>query len=212
MRVDYILRADLNLLPALAALLDERQVSRAAARVGISQPAMSRTLQRLRDVLGDDLLVRYNLNGIELNEEGFEKLREEINLEAVEMNLEMPWTDSSSQSRSKDSVAQALLPVPAAHPSTSKRDASNASQHATPNHAALNHASSAPELTTLYYGEVPMGDSVELLVVRKAQARELLPDGKIGGPHTHPYYEICTSPALYTLVAALIRTNQATPA
>jgi DNA-binding transcriptional LysR family regulator len=58
MRVDYILRADLNLLPALAALLDERQVSRAAARVGMSQPAMSRTLQRLRDVLGDDLLVR----------------------------------------------------------------------------------------------------------------------------------------------------------
>src|ERR1700722_7071082 len=58
MRMDYLLRADLNLLPALAALLDERQVSRAAARGGISQPAMSRTLQRLRDVLADDLLVR----------------------------------------------------------------------------------------------------------------------------------------------------------
>src|ERR1700729_4353447 len=58
MRMDYVLRADLNLLPALSALLDERQVSRAAARVGMSQPAMSRTLQRLRNVLGDDLLVR----------------------------------------------------------------------------------------------------------------------------------------------------------
>jgi DNA-binding transcriptional LysR family regulator len=58
MRMDYILRADLNLLPALAALIEERQVSRAAERVGISQPAMTRTLQRLRDLLGDELLVR----------------------------------------------------------------------------------------------------------------------------------------------------------
>jgi DNA-binding transcriptional LysR family regulator len=58
MHMDYVLRADLNLLPSLAALLDERQISRAATRVGVSQPAMSRTLQRLRDVLGDELLVR----------------------------------------------------------------------------------------------------------------------------------------------------------
>ena len=52
--MDYFLRADLNLLPSLAALLDERQISRAAIRVGVSQPAMSRILQRLRDVIGDD--------------------------------------------------------------------------------------------------------------------------------------------------------------
>jgi hypothetical protein len=40
-------------------------------------------------------------------------------------------------------------------------------------------------------------------------ARQLLPDGKIGAPSTHAYYEVCTSPALYDLVAALIRTQQA---
>jgi len=56
---------------------------------------------------------------------------------------------------------------------------------------------------------VPLGESVELLVLRKGFARQLLPDGKIGGPTTHPYYEVCTSPALYDLVAALIRTQQA---
>ncbi|MBP2294524.1 LysR family transcriptional regulator [Azospirillum rugosum] len=49
---------DLNLLVALAALLDERNVTRAAGRVGLSQPAMSRALGRLRALFGDKLLVR----------------------------------------------------------------------------------------------------------------------------------------------------------
>ncbi|HUC52905.1 MAG TPA: hypothetical protein VMR90_02590 [Candidatus Cybelea sp.] len=106
----------------------------------------------------DEFLVRYNHNGIELNDEGFQKLSEEISLESIETKLEMPW--------GKQNV-------------------------------------------TLYYGEVPLGESVELLVLRKSFARQLLPDGKIGGPTTHPYYEVCTSPALYELVAALIRTQQA---
>jgi DNA-binding transcriptional LysR family regulator len=54
----YLERVDLNLLGPLAALLDERHVSRAADRVGISQPAMSQALSRLRHLLGDELLVR----------------------------------------------------------------------------------------------------------------------------------------------------------
>ncbi|WP_207538817.1 LysR family transcriptional regulator [Sabulicella rubraurantiaca] len=49
---------DLNLLVALNALLEERHVSRAALRVGLSQPAMSNALARLRATFGDDLLVR----------------------------------------------------------------------------------------------------------------------------------------------------------
>jgi DNA-binding transcriptional LysR family regulator len=49
---------DLNLLVALDALLTERHVSRAAARVGLTQPAMSNALARLRRVLGDPLFVR----------------------------------------------------------------------------------------------------------------------------------------------------------
>jgi hypothetical protein len=106
----------------------------------------------------DEFLVRYNMNGIELNEEGFQKLSEEISLESIETKLEMPW---------------------------------------------------GKENVTLYYGEVPLGDSVELLVLRKGLARQLLPDGKIGMPSPHPYYEVCTSPALYDLVAALIRTQRA---
>src|SRR3954451_12820242 len=49
---------DMNLLLALEALLEERNVTRAAARVGLSQPAMSAALARLRAVFGDPLLVR----------------------------------------------------------------------------------------------------------------------------------------------------------
>jgi len=104
----------------------------------------------------DEFLVRFNMNGIELNEEGFQKLSEEISLDSVETKLEMPW---------------------------------------------------GKENVTLHYGEVPMGESVELLVLRKSLARELLPGGKIGAASSHPYYEVCTSPKLYDLVAALIRTK-----
>jgi hypothetical protein len=104
----------------------------------------------------DEFLVRYNMNGIELNEEGFQKLAEEISLDTFSTPLEMPW---------------------------------------------------GKEEVRLYYGEVPMGESVELLVVRKGLARQLLPDGKIGRLSDHNYYEICTSPALYELIAALKRTQ-----
>jgi hypothetical protein len=104
----------------------------------------------------DEFLVRFNMNGIELNEEGFEKLSEEISLETIPTRLEYPW--------SKEEVV-------------------------------------------LYYGEVPMGESVEVLVLRKGVARQLLPDGKIGKPTDHNYYEVCTNPSLYELVAALKRTS-----
>jgi DNA-binding transcriptional LysR family regulator len=49
---------DLNLLVALDALLKERNVTKAAARLGVGQPAMSASLARLRRVFDDPLLVR----------------------------------------------------------------------------------------------------------------------------------------------------------
>ena len=49
---------DLNLLKAFDALTNERAVTRAAGRIGLSQPAMSHALSRLRDLFADDLFVR----------------------------------------------------------------------------------------------------------------------------------------------------------
>ena len=50
-------KLDLNLLVALDAMLSERNITRAAERVHLSQSAMSNALGRLRDYFGDDLLV-----------------------------------------------------------------------------------------------------------------------------------------------------------
>ena len=49
---------DLNLLLALKALLEEKNVSRAAEKLCLSQPAMSHILRRLRDQLDDPILVK----------------------------------------------------------------------------------------------------------------------------------------------------------
>ena len=49
---------DLNLLAAFDALMSERSVTRAAARVRVSQPAMSAALSRLRKLFGDPLFLR----------------------------------------------------------------------------------------------------------------------------------------------------------
>jgi DNA-binding transcriptional LysR family regulator len=58
MRYEHIRRLDLNLLQTLFALLEEKHITRAAKRSFLSQPAMSRTLERLREALGDELLIR----------------------------------------------------------------------------------------------------------------------------------------------------------
>ncbi|WP_371234067.1 LysR family transcriptional regulator [Pseudomonas sp. QE6] len=64
-------RIDLNLLVILDALLDERHVSRAAERLAMTQPAVSHALNRLRDLLGDPLLVRTG-NQMQLTRRAFE--------------------------------------------------------------------------------------------------------------------------------------------
>jgi DNA-binding transcriptional LysR family regulator len=58
MRHTHLRHVDLNLLLALHALLEERHVTRAAKRCFLSQPAMSRALERLRETFGDQLLIR----------------------------------------------------------------------------------------------------------------------------------------------------------
>jgi DNA-binding transcriptional LysR family regulator len=58
MREVDLQKVDLNLLHALRALLEERHVTRAANRIFLSQPAMSRAFERLRLMFADNLLVR----------------------------------------------------------------------------------------------------------------------------------------------------------
>jgi DNA-binding transcriptional LysR family regulator len=52
------MRYDLNLLPVFIALIEERSVTRAAQRLGMTQPALSNALARLRVTLRDPLFIR----------------------------------------------------------------------------------------------------------------------------------------------------------
>lgn len=75
MHVAQLRQADLNLLVVLAVLGEERNVSRAAVRLSLGQPAVSRCLQRARGMFHDDLLVRTN-TGFEPTPFGQRLLRE----------------------------------------------------------------------------------------------------------------------------------------
>ena len=75
MRVTQLRQADLNLLVVFTTLAEERNVSRAAKRLFLSQPAVTRALQRLRETFHDDLLVRVSGN-YELTGKGAKLLAE----------------------------------------------------------------------------------------------------------------------------------------
>lgn len=62
MHVAQLRQADLNLLVVFTVLAEERNVSRAAKRLSLSQPGLTRALQRLRHMFGDDLIVRVSGN------------------------------------------------------------------------------------------------------------------------------------------------------
>ena len=76
MRLEKLRQVDLNLLITFAAIAEEKSVTAAASRLLLSQPAVSRALQRARAMFEDDLLVR-SPNGFELTLRG-RKILEEL--------------------------------------------------------------------------------------------------------------------------------------
>jgi DNA-binding transcriptional LysR family regulator len=58
MRLEKLRQVDLNLLITFAAIAEEKSITAAASRLLLSQPAVSRALQRARSLFQDDLLVR----------------------------------------------------------------------------------------------------------------------------------------------------------
>ena len=90
----------------------------------------------------DEFLLRYNLNGVVINEEGFQKLSDEISLTTFESEVVLPW---------------------------------------------------GRERATFFSGLVPIGETLEPLLVRKGFVRQIMPDGKIGHATKHAHYEICVN-------------------
>jgi DNA-binding transcriptional LysR family regulator len=75
MRLEKLRKVDLNLLITFAAIAEEKSITAAASRLLLSQPAVSRALQRARGAFQDDLLVR-SPRGFELTLRGRKILQE----------------------------------------------------------------------------------------------------------------------------------------
>lgn len=98
---------DLNLFVALEALLACQNVSRAAQRLGITQPAMSRSLARLRELFGDELLIRGG-SGMQLTTRG-EVLRKSLRTAMTHVRNAVSLQNMHSET--KLTVAEGLAPT-----------------------------------------------------------------------------------------------------
>ena len=118
---------DLNLLVALDALLTERHVTKAADRVGLSQPAMSNALNRLRAMVEDELLVRTTTGmkptprASELAEPLRQALRQVERVMVSDAGFDASQSERTFTMRMSDILACLLLPrLAAARPANAR--------------------------------------------------------------------------------------------
>lgn len=103
-------RVDLNLLVSLHVLLEERSVTRAAKRMGLSQPAMSHALNRSRRLMRDELVIRGG-SGLELTPrarsllEPLGRLLRQVSSEVLDQPVFVP---SSSDRRLRISASSTI--------------------------------------------------------------------------------------------------------
>ena len=115
MRLEKLRQADLNLMITFAAIAEEKSITAAASRLFLSQPAVSRALQRARTMFQDDLLVR-SPNGFELTLRGRKILDELEGLLPRMENLVAPALFDPTQEKSHfrisgpDNVCTVVLP------------------------------------------------------------------------------------------------------
>jgi DNA-binding transcriptional LysR family regulator len=115
MRLEKLRQADLNLLITFAAIAEEKSITAAASRLFLSQPAVSRALQRARAMFQDDLLVR-SPHGFELTLRGRKVLDELEGLLPRVENLVAPSPFDPAREKSHfrisgpDNVCTVVLP------------------------------------------------------------------------------------------------------
>ena len=155
----YWMDSDSRIMISKALNLSDRlsSCSKAARRLLGDKVNMFRVMVFQPSVTGeedeaDEFLIRFNMNGIELNQEGFAKLSEELALQQFEMECDMPW---------------------------------------------------GREATTFFFGQAPIGETVEPILLRRGYIRTMQADGRIGPAGQRAYYEVCTHPRAFELVQAL---------
>ncbi|WP_223622449.1 LysR family transcriptional regulator [Microbacterium sp. EST19A] len=138
------MQLDLNLLTTLDALLDEQSVTGAAERLHLSEPAVSRTLGRIRKATGDPILVRSGRTmrptprALEMHEEVRSLVLRARAVLAPETRLDIADLERTFTIRSHDALTSALAP------------------------ALVEHVSSvAPGIRFRFLGEVPL-DTTDL--------------------------------------------------
>src|SRR6266567_9442525 len=115
MRLEKLRQVDLNLLITFAAIAEEKSITAAASRLLLSQPAVSRALQRARMMFQDDLLVR-SPQGFELTLRGRKILQELEGLLPKMENLVTPSLFDPMREKSHfrisgpDNVCTVVLP------------------------------------------------------------------------------------------------------
>src|SRR6201997_627080 len=115
MRLEKLRQADLNLLITFAAIAEEKSITAAASRLFLSQPAVSRALQRARAMFQDELLLR-SPQGFELTLRGRKILDELEGLlprmeNLVAPNLFDPMREKSHfRISGPDNVCTAVVP------------------------------------------------------------------------------------------------------
>src|SRR6202047_3705734 len=95
----YWMDTDSRIMISRALNLSDRlsSCSKAAKRLLAQNPSFFRLflfqtmMEGAAEDEADEFLIRFNLNSVEVNAEGFEKLQEEISLTSVELECEMPW-------------------------------------------------------------------------------------------------------------------------
>jgi hypothetical protein len=162
----YWMDTDSRIMISRALNLSDRlsSCSKAARRMLAQNPSLFRLFlfqtmtEGVAEDEADEFLIRFNLNGVELNDEGFQKLQEEISLTPLEADCVMPW---------------------------------------------------GKERVTFFYGETPVGEGLEPVLIRRGFVRQMLPGGKIGEAGSRPYYEVCVNPKALELVEYLSATAAA---
>jgi len=152
----YWMDTDSRIMISRALNLSDRlsSCSKAAKRMLSQNPSPFRLflfqtmMEGVAEDEADEFLIRYNLNGVELNDEGFQKLQEEIALTPLQADCLMPW---------------------------------------------------GKEHVSFFYGETPVGEGLEPVLIRRGFVRQMLPGGKIGEAGSPPYYEVCVSPIVLDL-------------
>lgn len=159
----YWMDTDSRIMISRALNLSDRlsSCSKAARRMLSQNPSLFRLFlfqtmtEGVAEDEADEFLIRFNLNGVELNDEGFQKLQEEIALTPLEADCVMPW---------------------------------------------------GKERVTFFFGETPVGEGLEPVLIRRGFVRQILPGGKIGEAGARPYYEVCVNPKALELVEYLSAT------